>query len=522
MQQPTPPATGPSATTVSPQQANSCGVTGQSPNTTSFTWVAVERPGAEQYVKGYIKYYADIGVKFIRIDFMPWYETGFDHYLGKVGVPHSHQDYVTAVRWMREACDQYGVYLSFAMANMFNEAEVERKYVDAVRIDEDVDYGEWYKLNDKDRGHRYQSWSQWANAFDGFTYWSYISGPSKMRLDGDFIRINTYATDSERRTAMSIHLVAGGMVGVADQYSSIGNEISVYQNPELLALHDDNFVGHPLTHDPTNESSQIWSGKMSNGDTIVGLFNRETATQTRSLSFSDIGVSGNVEVRDLWQHANLGLMSSVSVDLPPHGSMVLALTHLPTGCRQQSITFNPIPDWTYNSPPPAVSANASSGLPVQFEVALGPATVQGNQVQPTGQSGTVYVVAKQPGNDETCSAIAQVQSFNATGVHQSNMFLFGTFTNWTQWRMKLVGDTWVADKVSVPAGTQQYKFANTNNFTGDDWGNGQGLSGTATITTGGGPNGQLNVPENGFYKVTFNDVTLEFNWEMDSPAGSGP
>ena len=500
----------------SQNSANSCGITGQSPNNTSFQWVNVEKPGAEQYVKGYIKYYADMGVKFIRIDFLAWYETGYDHYLGKVGTGHSHQDYVTALQWMREECDQDGVYLSITMANLQNEAEVERQYAHSIRVDEDVDYGEWYKLSDKNRGQRFINlWSQYANAMDGFAYWSYLSGQNKVRLDGDFIRMNTYATDTERRTAMSAHLMAGGLIGVADQYDTIGNSLWVYQNQEMLALNADDFVGKPVTNDPTNQASQIWTGKMSNGDTILGLFNRETTPVTRSVSLSDIGVSGTVGVRDLWQQADLGPMSAVSVQLPPHGSMVLKLSKAGSTCHPQSLTFNQISDWTYNNPPPALAASASSGLPITFEVALGPATVQQNEVQPTGAPGTVYVVAKQGGNSSTCAAVPQVQSFKATGPHQDNMFLFGTFTNWTPIRMQLVGGVWVADNVDIPAGNQALKFANTNNFTGTDWGNGQGLSGTETVTTGGGPDTQFSVAENGFYKVSFDDVALQYDIELE-------
>jgi hypothetical protein len=498
------------------KSANSCGITGQSPNNTSFSWVNVEKPGAEQYVKGYIKYYANMGVKFIRIDFLAWYETGFDHYLGKVGTGHSHQDYVTALQWMREECDQDGVYLSITMANLQNEAEVERQYAHSIRVDEDVDYGEWYKLSDKNRGQRfYNLWSQYANAMDGFAYWSYLSGQNKVRLDGDFIRMNTYETDTERRTAMSAHLMAGGLIGVADQYSTIGNNLWVYQNQEMLALNADDFVGKPVTNDPTNQASQIWTGKMSNGDTILGLFNRETTPVTRSVSLSDIGVSGTVGVRDLWQQADLGPMSAVSVQLPPHGSMVLKLSKAGSTCQPQSLTFNQISDWTYNNPPPALAASASSGLPITFEVALGPATVQQNKVQPNGAPGTVYVVAKQGGNSSTCAAVPQVQSFKTTGPHQDDMFLFGTFTNWTPIRMQLVGGVWVADNVTIPAGNQGLKFANTNNFTGTDWGNGQGLSGTQTVTTGGRPDTQFSVAWNGFYKVAFDDVTLQYYIELE-------
>jgi hypothetical protein len=95
------------------------------------------------------------------------------------------------------------------------------------------------------------------------------------------------------------------------------------------------------------------------------------------------------------------------------------------------------------------------------------------------------------------------------------MFLFGTFTNWTPIRMQFVGGVWVADNVTIPAGDQGLKFANTNNFTGTDWGNGQGLSGTETVTTGGGPDTQFNVAESGFYKVSFDDVTLQFDIQLE-------
>jgi hypothetical protein len=95
------------------------------------------------------------------------------------------------------------------------------------------------------------------------------------------------------------------------------------------------------------------------------------------------------------------------------------------------------------------------------------------------------------------------------------MFLFGTFTSWTPIRMQLMGDQWVARRIWVGAGAQQYKFANTNNFTGSDWGNGAGLTGTAAVTTGGGANSQLNAPQNGFYTVSFNDVTRQYLWQQE-------
>jgi hypothetical protein len=479
-----------------------------------FRWVHVDRPGAEQYVKGYIAYYANMGINHLRIDFLSWYENGFDRYLGRVGPDRPRDQYATALRWMREAADQYGVYLSFAMPHLYREAELERQSAHSFRVSEDVDYGQWWKFSEKDRGHRFPDWSQWANAADGLTYWSYLSGRDKVRVDGDFLRMNTFSTDAERRTVISMNLVAGGPIAAADRHDTIGGAIWVYQNREMLALNEDGFVGKPRVNDPTNEASQVWTGRMSNGDVIVGLFNRESTPRTRALSFADAGVQGEAAVRDLWQHAPLPAMSAISVQLAPHASMMLRLTQgARTTCTAQTIKLAPIPDVVYGkSPAPKLSATASSGLPVQFEVALGPAAISGNQAQLTGKSGTVHIIASQPGGGKWCAAIPVTGSFAVKGGHQPEMYIGGTFTNWgANIQMQLEGDKWIAESVHIPPGNQEFKFANTRDWSGDDWGDAQGFSGVAKRTTGGGPNIRISVPQGGFYRVMFNDLTLEYS-----------
>jgi len=481
----------------------------------TFRWVQVDRPGAEQYVKGYIAYYANMGIDHLRIDFLSWYENGFDRYLGRVAPDRPREDYATALRWMREAADQHGVYLSVAMAHLYNEAQLERQYASSIRINEDVDYGEWWKFSGKDRGKRVYNWSQWANAADGFTYWSYLSGRDKVRLDGDFLRMNTFSSDSERRTVLSMNLIAGGPIAVADRHDTIGKDLWVYQNEEMLALNRDGFVGKPRVNDPTKEASQIWTGQMSNGDVIVGLFNRESTPRSRSISLADVGIEGQFAVRDLWQRAPLPAMNAISVELAPHASMVLRLTPgASTTCKAQLIEAGAIADVNYGDGGPVLAATASSGLPVQYEVALGAAEMKGNQAQPTGKSGIVYVVATQSGDGIWCAAMPVTKSFAVIGGNQPAMYIGASFTNWSlSTEMQLKGGSWVAQAVQIPAGSHEIKFANSDDFSKQDWGNAQGLSGVASLTTGGGANIQFTVPEAGFYRVKFNDLTLQYSLE---------
>jgi hypothetical protein len=96
----------------------------------------------------------------------------------------------------------------------------------------------------------------------------------------------------------------------------------------------------------------------------------------------------------------------------------------------QTVTFNPIPTHTYGDAPFTLSATASSGLPVTFSIASGPATVSGSTVTITG-AGTVIVDATQAGNADCNPAIAG-QSFavnpkalTVSGITTSNKIYDG-------------------------------------------------------------------------------------------------
>jgi hypothetical protein len=253
--------------------------------------------------------------------------------MGQVGPSRPRSQYETALRWIKEACDANGIFLSLVMPNLNHEGELEVRYGSMFRVDEDCGDGKWSKFSDYRRGERLPGWSQYGDAFDGLTYWSNVAGRNRVVLDPDFLRINTFANDDEKKSAVSLCLMAGAPVTVADEYGTIGNNLWVYQNREMLALNSDGFVGKPLTTDPTDESSQIWKGQMSNGDWIVGFFSREKDVRNRSIDFGSLGLTGDASVRDLWQHKDLGLMHSYSAWIPPHGCVIVKISELKRGTR---------------------------------------------------------------------------------------------------------------------------------------------------------------------------------------------
>lgn len=298
-------------------------VNNPSADDTWFTWVVAENPGAREYIDGFFKHYSDLGVDFIRMDFLSWYEDGRDRGMEIVGRGYGHESYARALAYIAESANKYGIFTSLVMPHMFNDAEIEAKYGNMVRIVADTGNGGWRHFSEAERGKSYNSWPNCMNMFDGFTYWSHLSGHDKVILDGDFTRLNKFGSDAERESVISLQLMAGGPIAVADQYFTIGDNIKFYTNPELLELNADRFVGHPLSDNLNDPDNQVWFGQLSSGDYVIGLFNRSDSAVSYSYSLKEFGISGEHTVRDLWTHTDMGTTSEINTTVAPHGCKIL-------------------------------------------------------------------------------------------------------------------------------------------------------------------------------------------------------
>ncbi|MDX1907802.1 MAG: PKD domain-containing protein [Bacteroidia bacterium] len=138
--------------------------------------------------------------------------------------------------------------------------------------------------------------------------------------------------------------------------------------------------------------------------------------------------------------------------------------------QSQTITFGPITDKPINAAPFALTATASSGLPVSFSVVSGPATVNGNTVTLSGQAGTVVIRASQAGNASYSAAPDVDQSFN---VYEVGLYVIngnasadgGECYTVTPNQGNAVGSAWYANVISL---TQSFDLNFTINLGGDD------------------------------------------------------
>jgi hypothetical protein len=252
---------------------------------------------------------------------------------------------------------------------------------------------------------------------------------------------------------------------------------------------------------------------MSNGDWIVGFFNREASSQTRSISIStDLGLSGNVFVRDLWNHTDIGSVSTLSKSVSSHS------------CQIFRISAN-----TNKVVSPAMSVkggNYSGGCTVGLS-----STTVGSTIYYTDDGTLPTSSSKQYTSPITISANTILQAiaiktglensfissetYTVTSVApQSSMFVGGSFNGWNLPTLPMTytgSNNWSTCPVLITAGSHQLKFANTSNWSGADWGNTSGLSGTTVLSTGGFPNLSFTIPTTGNYSIEFNDATLRYS-----------
>jgi glucan 1,6-alpha-isomaltosidase len=364
-------------------------------------WVDVTRDGAEEYVKGYVEYFRQLGASFLRVDFLAWYELGFDQSEGTMCPAHGRENYVKALAWMRQAAGDMQV--SLVMPNLFDHGAAERQYGDLIRIDNDASFGTWYILSEGPQTWQ-PIWSQWNNPFLGFTGFSDISGAGQVILDGDPVAISSYGNDGERETAISLFTMAGAALAISDRVDTIGNNARFFQNEEVLAVHRAGLVGKPIYHsthpfsvDPTSRDPERWIGQLPDGSWVIGLFNRSQGPATKTIDFaSELGLSGPAPARDLWAHRDLGPMTAWTVALAPHACSLITVS--PTG---PAIYQSEVGAWTGA----ARFENTESGF-------TGLGYVTGLDTAGAGLS--VVVSAKKSGRQTLACRVA-----NATGADSS-------------------------------------------------------------------------------------------------------
>ena len=146
--------------------------------------------------------------------------------------------------------------------------------------------------------------------------------------DPDMLEIgNGRMTVTEYRTHMSLWSLLASPLLAGNDLREVKPEIlEILTNTEVIAINQDK-LGRQATRVAKDGGLEVWTRPLDDGGTAVGLFNRGVATATVAAKWSEVGISGDRKVRDLWAHADKGkAKENYSAEVPSHGVVLVKLS----------------------------------------------------------------------------------------------------------------------------------------------------------------------------------------------------
>jgi alpha-galactosidase len=270
-----------------------------------------DQPAAQAYYDSIAKLYAGWGVDLIKVDCISSH-------------PYKGDD----IRMIRQALDKAGRPIVLSLSP--GPAPVEkldemRQYAQMWRISDDI-WDIWHNDADypKGLGDQFGYVAKWAGKGQPghwpdadmlpFGYLGPAAGWGKSR--------HTRLTRDEQRMLVTLWvifpspLMVGGDLTAADAW-----ELSLLTNPEVIAVDQHSSGNHPVVN---TDKVAIWLAKAESGNSqYLAIFNLTESKTEMTYEWKDLELrEGAYEMRDLWEHKNLGPASALKLTLPAHGCML--------------------------------------------------------------------------------------------------------------------------------------------------------------------------------------------------------
>jgi alpha-galactosidase len=116
-------------------------------------------------------------------------------------------------------------------------------------------------------------------------------------------------------------LLIGGDLTKLDAFT-----MNLLTNDEVIAVNQDP-LGQPARRVARQRNLEVWARPLADGAYAVGLFNRGELPADVTVRWSDLGVAGAWQVRDLWRQRDLGAhRDRFSAKVPRHGVVLVRLS----------------------------------------------------------------------------------------------------------------------------------------------------------------------------------------------------
>ncbi|MGB6961804.1 MAG: glycoside hydrolase family 27 protein [Candidatus Acidiferrum sp.] len=278
------------------------------------------RPGsaaAQDYYDSIAKLYAGWGVDFLKVDCISSH-------------PYKGDEIRMLSRALQKVHRPIVLSLSPGPAPLDKALEL-RRYAQMWRISDDV-WDVWHSDKDFPQGVE--------NQFARAAKWAQFSGPGHWP-DADMLPLGrlepvagwgkpraTRLTHDEQRTLLTLWsifrspLIMGGNLTLCDDWTE-----SALTNAELIGVDQHSTGNHAVI---STDKAAVWLATLESGDgSYVAIFNLDAAPQSFHYAWKDLGLKHEkYNLRDLWEHEELGSKDFIDLTLPAHASAIyLASEH---------------------------------------------------------------------------------------------------------------------------------------------------------------------------------------------------
>jgi alpha-galactosidase len=266
------------------------------------------KPGAQAYINSMIDLFSSWGIDFIKLDAVS---------------PGSYSDNLNIntipdVQAMSQAIAQSGskIWLTLSWALDEDYLRDWQQNSNARRIEGDVECeGDCPNLTE---------WQRILVRFYDLIGWESASGPTLGWNDLDSLEVGNTTdgiTETEQQTAMTLWSLANAPL-------SLGGDLTKVTPFGLKLLTNDEVLGVQRSAHPAKQVNggftPVWVSDLGDGTYYVGIFNLNAFPTRVQVDWKDLGFAGASEIRDLWNHVELGASYGAFSDvLPGHGAQLL-------------------------------------------------------------------------------------------------------------------------------------------------------------------------------------------------------
>ena len=140
----------------------------------------------------------------------------------------------------------------------------------------------------------------------------------------------TRLTPNEQYTHMSLWcLLASPLMLGCDLTKLDDFTLNLLTNDEVLEVNQDP-LARQAVRVARNGEQEVWAKDMEDGSKAVGLFNRGYRAADVTAQWSDLNISGDKLVRDLWRQKDVGIMNGrFTASVPRHGVVLVKIRPAP-------------------------------------------------------------------------------------------------------------------------------------------------------------------------------------------------